>query len=305
MGLITNMVLGGRYSSPHTKEGLTLIKQKYDNEITEAREKKRIAVFTLCPTYSCNMACTYCFQKNYNKNLSLISDAVLSKVFLHLSSEIESIRSENPKIPITLELFGGEPLQIKNINVVEKCLEFARQLSCKVWVVSNGYELYDFVKLFAKFRDVLSQVSVTLDGTGEYHNSRRKVKDVDGSFDKITKGVDLFLRLGFKVNVCTNIDSDNINKVEQLIEFVRMKGWGDYGGFNLHVGRVYDRLMKIGYQNVINETRILRRLLQLVGTNKPKWLSIGFLKTTERLATMIGASLDQNEYGKAGIVKFG
>ena len=236
--------IANRYNSI-LSNGISELKEIYRARVKQDKDKKRITVFTVCPTYSCNMACIYCFERRYNTDNNVISKENLKKLLSHIRKEITSIRKADPKRPIRIEFFGGEPLQKETYNVMKETLDFARELGCEISIVTNGYLLIEYASLLVQYRDALVEVMVTLDGPRDIHNAvRRSKKKDDDAFQKIVSGIDLYLELGIPVNVSTNIDRHNAEHVKELFQFYHEKGWDESPYFFAVIGRVYDRPAK-------------------------------------------------------------
>lgn len=287
----------GRYSRPETEEGIAAIHARYERAL-ERDAAKRLAVFTVCPTYSCNMSCVYCFEKPYQTSRATATDEDLDRILDHIEAEIVTIRLRDAAAPVRIELFGGEPMQARNEEVVSRVLQFARDHDCSVSIVSNGYELRHFVAVLLRFRDIVAEISVTLDGPAEVHNTMRRVSNEEGSFATITGNIDLMLDLGFYMNVCTNVDASLVEFLPALFEFYEEQGWTRKANFRSTIGRVYDRLNPVGCSTV-TEVDVLTSLLSAFPTERPEWLRSGFLKTSDRLAKLVDLDFSQNEWGRA------
>lgn len=287
-----------RYSQTQTPDGLNNVKFKYESSLTKAIEQKNIVSFAICITYSCNMRCIYCFERDKIQRHRHMSFEELKNALHLIKIEIDKIRAEKPETVIYFELFGGEPLQIRDKHLVEYVLKFCREVGCFLTITSNGYEIVNFIDTFVKFRDVIAFVCVTLDGTEDIHNSRRIIKTGSGSFKEIVNGVQALLNLGFSVGVATNIDKDNIDCIADLLAYYDSNGWLKNERFMVEVGRVDDKYDS-GNLSVLPEATILQKLLKIFPNGAPAWLNIAFLKSTERIASLLGVGLDQHEYGRA------
>lgn len=198
-----------------------------------------------------------------------------------------------------MELFGGEPIQHKNKEIILEFLDFARKIKCGVSIISNGYELLDFALDLAQYRDVIGVICVTLDGTKAYHDKLRITAQKEGSFDRIVSAVDLFLKLGINIRIATNIYKDNIDSLDELFEFYKNKGWTEKTLFTAYIGRVFSRTTNYVPDNILYEGEILEKIIHLFPHETPQWLQLSFLKSAEFLSTQLGLSYNQNEYGKA------
>lgn len=283
-----------RYALTSKKEDLLKIILNNKREI-DSEKNRRINIISLCPTFSCNLACTYCFERAFgiNSNINCDSEGLIdtAKKFIITSQTTE------PDVPVMIELFGGEPLQLGRRDFVQKCCNLVRSLSCGISIVSNGYNLFDFADLFVQYRDVIKNISVTLDGTEKRHNSLRITKDGSGTFAQISKSIDLILSLGLPIRVCTNIDKNSLSDLPGLLEYIEKSGWLNYKDFQVEIGRILD-CYNVGNPNIIEEYKIQNLLLTLFGTEKPAWLHAGFVKSTEKPLKKLGAFFGEGEIGK-------
>ncbi|MBU6998501.1 MAG: radical SAM protein [Theionarchaea archaeon] len=173
----------------------------------------------IIPTYHCNLTCPYCFQKHvYRKraNLHMVMDEQtvdsLFKAILFLDSETEEK---------CIELYGGEPLQVRNISIIEYILRKGDYNGYSFRAITNGADFYHFVPLLSEF-DV-KEVQITLDGPRNVHDQRRFRKG--GTFDDIVKGIDLALEHDIPIRIRINVDYENIDSIPELAQFYIEKGW--------------------------------------------------------------------------------
>lgn len=291
--------IGKRYSDINSNDGIKKIKEYYIKQFKGENAKRKLLTLSVCPTFSCNLACTYCFEKDYCKNNNVMTIGNLKRIERHFSEEIEKIRKEFPDSYINLELFGGEPIQAKNKELIIEFLNFARKKGCGVSIVSNGYELKDFALELIQYRDVIGEICVTLDGVKDYHNKLRVSANKEGSFDRIVSAIDLYLKLGINIRVATNICKDNLGSMGELFDYYRRKGWLNSQYFGVYIGRVFSRTTPDVPENILYESQILEKIYELFPNKTPKWLQLSFIKVAEHVAKHIGLLYNQNEYGKA------
>ncbi len=291
--------LSNRYNT-YMSSGIDGIKDVYNANLNKILERRKITVFTICPTYSCNMACIYCFERRYDTSNEVISQEKLNQLLEHLENEIKKIRVDDPSHTIRIEFFGGEPLQKETQNIVKQVLMFARKLKCELSIVTNGYLLCEYAPLLIQYRDLLVEVMVTLDGPKEIHNLvRRSRKGNDDAFQKIVQGIDLYLKLEIPINVSTNVDRNNAGTIKQLFDFYNQMNWVNNPYFVAEIGRVYDRPASKESSNIMSEVDIIKIFLEMFPDgNGPKWLRFGFLKITEQVAQKFHIAFNQDEYGR-------
>lgn len=162
-----------------------LYKEGFFNHLT-CEDIKNIPLkrIVLANTLSCNMACTYCYNK-FESNIDAPGEKDMSEdTFQKL---IEFLKHNGKDLPgYELLFIGGEPLM--NRSILEKAVEWKKMLEKKgktlfLAVTTNATllteEMIDFCikgKIYLK---------VTLEGNEREHNRHRVFPDGTGSYEKI------------------------------------------------------------------------------------------------------------------------
>ncbi|MFH1727385.1 MAG: radical SAM protein [Pseudomonadota bacterium] len=175
----------------------------------------------IIPTGGCNFRCTYCFEMlSYRKNHQKLSD---DQVETSIQIMKKRFQESNNRL---IRFFGGEPLQLKNIRIIEKYFKFAREEKLTFAFNSNGYDLIDYIPLFKEYPDINLYLQVSLDGIASTHNVKRIYTGGKPSFDKIVSGIDEFVKLPqSNLTIRHNIDKDIINIYDEVISFIKEKKW--------------------------------------------------------------------------------
>lgn len=213
------------------KEEINLYRKKY-LDFVDSRDKDEVQLFFIT-NYSCNFACTYCYQDQYNNPDKELNEEVINAFFRHIDSEFVGRRKY-------ITIFGGEPLlsSPKQKKLITSLLEKATNAKLDVCIVTNGYTLADYVTLLKSGR--IREIQVTLDGTEAVHNKRRFLKGGSGTFDKIVVGIDACLQNNLNVNLRMVIDKENIENLKDLAQFAIDKGWTKSPYFKTQIGRNYE-----------------------------------------------------------------
>lgn len=206
------------------------------SEFKEEIAKSQIQLM-LVPTYGCNLDCTYCFQHGIEGRPVLISKEAVDAFFDYAGTNF-SDTSQKPFIT----LFGGEPLvnspSQRNIvqYIVEKCVSENYELSA----VTNGYDFIDYVDILKKAK--IKEIQFTLDGSREIHDKRRGTANKKGTFDRIILGIQAAVDNKMPVNLRSVVDTENIEDIIKLAEFLDGKGWLDLPAelFKTQIGRNYE-----------------------------------------------------------------
>jgi uncharacterized protein len=171
---------------------------------------------TLMPTLQCNLACNYCFQKDFpafTKMSSETEDRTLEWI-LRLVDE-RGLRS------LQVHYFGGEPTTRK-----EFCLRSAKILSSAMkarggtfaWQMTTNGVLLD-----PEFAAQMEQYGagiykITLDGDRETHDQGRIYRDGRGSFDAIFENVVALAKRGSRVRIGGNFLPHQAASFEKLLD---------------------------------------------------------------------------------------
>ena len=206
--------------------------QEFQDETKDAQVQ-----LLLIPTYSCNMACTYCFQHGIEGKPKLISKEIVDGFFDYARKEFA-----NAKKKPFITLFGGEPLMNSKEHrtiieyIVEKSIEEGYELSA----VTNGYDFVEYIDLLKKAK--IKEIQFTLDGTELIHDQRRMTANHKGTFNRVIAGMEQAIAAGMPVNLRTVTDKQNVDDLVNLAELLDQKGWLDLPPtlFKTQIGRNYE-----------------------------------------------------------------
>jgi len=213
------------------KEETSLYRNKYLDFI-DSRDKDEVQIFFVT-NYSCNFACTYCYQDQYSNPHPELNHDVISAFFNYVQTEFARRRKY-------ITIFGGEPLlnSPHQKELITSILENSVKYNLDVSFVTNGYALEEYSQILGKGK--IREIQVTLDGTELVHNNRRFLKSGAGTFSKIVRGIDFCLENHIDVNLRMVIDRDNINNLPELAQFAIDKGWTKSLYFKTQIGRNYE-----------------------------------------------------------------
>jgi len=201
-------------------------------DFLEKREEDEIQLFFV-PNYSCNFACSYCYQEGYEPVKQTLNTAIIDAFFNYIKKEFAGRKQY-------ITVFGGEPLlpgenQRKMISYL---LEKSKEANLDLAFVTNGYTLAAYVDLLKTGN--IREVQVTLDGTHDIHDKRRYLHGKLPTFDKITEGIDACLAAGININLRMVVDKENIDNLPALAQFAIDKGWTSSPYFKTQIGRNYE-----------------------------------------------------------------
>ena len=179
------------------------------------------------PTASCQLACDYCGQRHSNKNLDEITmDAIIKRVTDKLSQFTFKV--------LEIGWFGGEPLcalgNMRKLNSELKRIAAEKGVKYGGHITTNGYALSP--KLYEELKEQfnISRIEITLDGSKEYHDTRRVTCSGKGSFDRIFNNLEsIVLSDNYEMDKCIisvrcNVDERNVDGVFPLLKAFVQKG---------------------------------------------------------------------------------
>jgi len=208
-----------------------LFRSKY-LDFLDTRDDDEIQLFFV-PNYTCNFACSYCYQDEYAPSKGNLTTEIIDSFFAYIHKEFAGRRKY-------ITVFGGEPLmnspgQKENISYL---IRKANAAQLEICLVTNGYTLVDYIDILNQ--GIIREVQITMDGTADVHNARRFMKGGKGTFDKIVEGVDVCIANNITVNLRMVIDKENIENLADLAQFAIDKGWTSSSWFKTQIGRNYE-----------------------------------------------------------------
>lgn len=194
-----------------------------------ASEAYAAPLFSFVTTYSCNLACSYCFQAN-----SGIRTQPMRAMSVETAEQCLQVLRTAPRHPdrMIAELFGGEPLLPNLRQVVETIVLGCEEIGYRLRATTNGTFLERFEDLLGPTR--ISELQISLDGMREYHDKRRIPVNGQPTFDKIWRNIEMALSRGTKVMIRANLDKRNVEGFVSLATFLEEQGFLDHPLGELH-----------------------------------------------------------------------
>jgi len=251
----TEKLIEKGYLSDKAEEDL-LYRKKY-LDFLDSRDNDEVQLFFV-PNYSCNFACTYCYQDEYTQINHDLTPEIIDSFFKYITNEFAGRKKY-------LTIFGGEPLlsSPKQKEGIAYLLQQSHDNNLDVCVVTNGYHLEEYMDLLKTAR--IREIQVTLDGKGTMHDRRRFVKGGGVTFDKIVKGIDACLENKLPVNLRVVIVKENINGLPELAQFAIDKGWTKSALFKTQLGRNYElHHCQATSEKLFNRISLYETIFQLV-----------------------------------------
>lgn len=237
--------------------------QNYVIKLANFLHKRNILLhqyFTFLITYNCNFRCPYCYEaglSNHGLNWSkkVFTKEMADKAYL----AIDSIEKKEEYRSNTILLYGGEPLLKENRDIIEYIVNEGTKKGFVFHAITNGYDLEVYADLLGM--DKIRFLQITLDGSKEIHNKRRRHFSDKETFDKIFNNIILALKKGIYVNIRINTDANNIDDIALVKKMIKNRGMSENKNLHitsallvdyLHVNKECDAKEKYDSENDLN-----------------------------------------------------
>jgi uncharacterized protein len=237
--------------------------------------RKPHPIFMIVPNLDCNYRCTYCFERPLQNDLRLPTagisysrqNVVMTADYVEpIFQSIARIRSESGNTDETggqIVLYGGEPLDRKNRDVVSTIVRRGVELGFDFAAISNGHDWEAYLDLMGD--GGLRQIQVSIDGPRHVHDKRRIHVGGGSSFDKILENIDRVLaRGGTQVQIRVHVDPSNIELFEEVLETCASRNWLNHPWIVVYANTVYAKEKTHGHVEArIANGEIIRRLREV------------------------------------------
>lgn len=206
---------------------------------------------TLHITTGCNLNCQYCYSPPTNRNDMSQQTAFHSIDFI----------SANYPINTGIIFFGGEPLLKKDL--IREVIEYSRTKSgyFHYKVTTNGILLdTDFLEYANKSN---LQVSISVDGNEQAHNTFRKFPDGEATFEILNQKIDLLLHYQPYAKALMTVSPETLVHYANSVEFLLKKGFKylvvslDFSSRNWNEHSLKELKLQYELISKIYETRIM------------------------------------------------
>ncbi len=198
--VLTRLHGGGLFFQKGEDEGEALI----DVLATLAKQGSHPTHYRLILTGQCDLACSYCVQAKLRKQIqSRLSSTALRDVVKY---------AEHNSLPGDVEILivGGEPLYDVDVavDVIDRlCREFASNgiVRPTFKVVTNGLNLSSFISRVESPARRIQNIQVTLDQDKQTHDSVKKDRSGNPTFERVIDGVKHAVEAGYQTTLRINI----------------------------------------------------------------------------------------------------
>ena len=185
----------------------------------------------------CNYRCVYCFEKHLQNNSDENTAMEISRV-VSIYRAIDEISGGKNIDGQCIELYGGEPLNAKNRDVVFSIIETGRKKGFYFSATTNGHCLDAFLPLMGK--GGIEKIQVTIDGSRSIHDKRRVALDKSSSYDCVTANLRRLVKeTDTQIHVRINVDQQNADSLLGLFEDLEAEGLLRAPQINFYVSPVF------------------------------------------------------------------
>jgi uncharacterized protein len=204
----------GRYLIPDSGDEVTSFKV---NNRTH-RFGNRALLLTIAPTLACNFRCDYCFESQSSIRMNKETEQAL------LAFAERSLKQSEQ---LLVTWFGGEPtLSLETIERVQSGLQQrAHQFAVAMLpsaIITNGYLLDGAMATRLQICGV-EEAQITLDGPAPIHDSRRKLANGRGTYQRIIENLKQTVDI-LRISIRINVDRMNVEATFDIFEDLRAAG---------------------------------------------------------------------------------
>lgn len=274
---------------------------EYDDEVVQAREvneitpnianKPFIRNVMIFMTYSCNLACTYCYEKGLaNSSNDHMNLDKFKEVFYNIMNNFEYGKT------ISFHFFGGEPLlYFKEIKEIVGFLESTSNMQVRYSfsLTTNGTILNKDILSFLNDYDF--GINISIDGEKEIHDSKRQYKaSQKGTFNDVLKNAELLIKM-VSVDARVTISDEGLKLKETALNLRN-------AGFE----KIYFDLVSGRLNNAIDKRKLSRNIKKLAHLYLKELKNKNILNISNFSKTLknIHFGLRKTHYCQAGISSY-
>lgn len=167
---------------------------------------------TICPTLECNLGCVFCFEDRKKGKMGLKEIFSLKRL---LESRAKLIRR------FRVTWYGGEPLLYPEIieelskSFIKICKE--NDIFYEASMLTNGTLIEKLDRKFFE-KNGISYINVNIDGPKHIHNQVRHMKNGEGSFDKIIRGIEHIKDTKVNISIRVEIGKINADNMDEMFK---------------------------------------------------------------------------------------
>ncbi len=172
------------------------------------------ATITIAPSLGCNFDCVYCYE---NKNNECMSEKTQDQTLEFL----QSLLTDNRISELHICWYGGEPLLhmeiVKRLSTEMQDFCNEQGIVYRASIITNGYLVNEAI--MESFKQCsITTAQITIDGTKETHDVRRKLVDGRGTYEEVKDAIFLLAENDIHVAVRVNLDKSNIHEYKNVYD---------------------------------------------------------------------------------------
>ncbi len=166
-------------------------------------------------TDRCNLRCRYCYLSHKSADMSIETGRAA------IEATFRSARTHGYQ-QVKFKYAGGEPLlrffTITELHQYARGLAEQEELELDGVVLSNGTLLTP--DIVTQIRTLGLRLMISLDGIGGFHNSHRSYPDGHGSFESVSKAIEMPVSQGLVPEISLTISGRNIEGLPEVVAWV-------------------------------------------------------------------------------------
>jgi len=187
------------------------------------RRSPGVFVTFLVTTLGCNLACSYCYERDV-LNTQRMDEEFYPFVVDWYERKMRTSRFKRAAV----SLYGGEPLaDQRGLHYFMPALHnIGETLGVPVEfdMISNGVLLTkEIVEFLTRFR--FQSIQITLDGPPQVHNNLRFTIGGQPTFWKIVENTELLFPHSCQITLRVNLSQNNVCRLEELLLSLKKRGW--------------------------------------------------------------------------------
>ncbi|OPY54912.1 MAG: molybdenum cofactor biosynthesis protein A [Methanosaeta sp. PtaU1.Bin112] len=194
------------------------------------------STFVVIPTYSCNLSCSYCYQRVADVSRKSMDE----EAFVRVSRFIRDQSLKNNSRNLIIKLFGGEPLLMGDacVSLLDGLAKWSEDCGIEFvgTLTTNGTLLSG--KLSADILPYLSAVHITMDGSRSLHDEKRHYQDGRGTYDDVLRAIDFVKKSGKYLTIRINLYKDKLSSLHELLDDLSHLGICGYENLILDFGLI-------------------------------------------------------------------
>lgn len=166
-------------------------------------------------TDRCNLNCSYCYLSHKQTDMCLETGRAAIKATFR-SALAHDYRE------VKFKYAGGEPLL--RFETITELHQYAQSIADQYGLALDGVVLSNGTlitpNIVAQIQTLGLRLMISLDGLGDFHNCQRHFADGRGSFESVSKAIDLAILHGLIPEISITVSGRNIEGLPELVNWI-------------------------------------------------------------------------------------